>query len=671
MENAQFTNLPHNAIAIYDTSAGRYRVIKTTDLGNGGTPLTGNSYEQIISAGGAFTGESTNVSSYGSVTSALFTDVSGLLKMQFSPDGTNWDSSLSFAVASGVNEVHRLSVTRKYFRSVFINTSNQSPTFFRLQSLAGSQPILTSTLNSSIQTDADAIISRGVLMGQTDGGQYINVPVTSEGHLEVAIHTPRNPFGSIHVENLYPVFQSDAIYGINSQLIKTITGLGGSIVEEDSQLILSTNTGIGGNATIQSKKRLRYRPGQGCVVRYTAVFDTGVANSVQVAGVGHAEDGVYFGYSGSLFGILYSRAGRREIQTLNLTGAASVAGNVTLNLNGSVYNVPVTNSSNIFRTAYELSTGIYDGWVTESTGSNVIFLANSVGNKTNTFAISGNATATGGGFTKTRSGVALTETWIPQSSWNVDTMDGRGPSGETLNPNRGNVYQIGYQYLGYGGITFQIEHSPDGNNADFVTAHVLNYPNSFVTPSFRNPSFPFTASAYSLGSTQNLSLKTASFAGFIEGQKKLNGPQFTYTETSTAVTSSNYKALFTVENSILFKGKANQSVVNIVSLNAASKHTQPVTIFLFKNASLAGNPNFTQYSTDSSTLYDNTATVATITNNAQIIFSFSLAETGQDSFDLSEYGFEIQPGESLTVAARTSAGTAAYLSVSVNTREDQ
>jgi hypothetical protein len=63
-------------------------------------------------------------------------------------------------VAAGANEVHRLTVTRKYFRVRFTNTSASNQTYFRLQSLAGSQHALTSALNSVIQSDADATTVR-------------------------------------------------------------------------------------------------------------------------------------------------------------------------------------------------------------------------------------------------------------------------------------------------------------------------------------------------------------------------------------------------------------------------------------------------------------------------------------------------------------------------------
>ena len=127
---------------------------------NGGTPISQNSSTSALNAAATFTGTAVDVSGFSSVAVAVKTDQIGTLYIEFSPDGTNWDSSLSFSVAAGTNEVHRIVVTRRYFRVRFTNTSASNQTYFRLQSLAGGQSSLTSALNSVIQSDADATTVR-------------------------------------------------------------------------------------------------------------------------------------------------------------------------------------------------------------------------------------------------------------------------------------------------------------------------------------------------------------------------------------------------------------------------------------------------------------------------------------------------------------------------------
>ncbi|QGU00157.1 hypothetical protein SYNTR_1563 [Candidatus Syntrophocurvum alkaliphilum] len=48
------------------------------------------------------------------------------------------------------------------------------------------------------------------------------------------------------------------------------------------------------------------------------------------------------------------------------------------------------------------------------------------------------------------------DTEIPRSAWNVDPLDGTGPSGATLDLSEGNIYQILFTWYGYGTIEFQV-----------------------------------------------------------------------------------------------------------------------------------------------------------------------------------------------------------------------
>lgn len=95
-----------------------------------------------------------------SVLLACITDQTGTAYMEFSPDGVNLDSSISFPVTSGVSDVHRLSVTRRYYRVKFTNTSASAQTYLRLSTIYGSETGLNSPLNQILQQDADSITGR-------------------------------------------------------------------------------------------------------------------------------------------------------------------------------------------------------------------------------------------------------------------------------------------------------------------------------------------------------------------------------------------------------------------------------------------------------------------------------------------------------------------------------
>jgi hypothetical protein len=402
--------------------------------------------------------------------------------------------------------------------------------------------------------------------------------------------------------------------------------------------------------------------------RFTAMFTTGVANSYQVAGFGHAEDGVYFGYKGAEFGILYNNRGKREVQTLTVSVGSSHAENITVTLGGVAHSIAVTNSASTLKTAYEISQGTYTGWRAEAVGSTVIFVSDSVGDKTGTFSILG--TSATGTFAETQAGQAVTESFIPQSSWNGDKMDGTGPSGVTMDKTKFNVFEVQLQYLGAGALVFKVEASHEGNNPDFVTVHSIQLPNTLTTTSFGNPTFSFLASAYSSGSTTNLTVKVGSFMGANEGERKIHGDRFSYLAQSTGVGASNYQALLTIRNTRWFGSRTNQSIIKILSVSGAIKHTSPVTIFLLKNVTLAGTPNFSQYATNSISYVDTSATTCSIASNNQIVWSGSLGDTGNIAFQFSEE-IRVVPGDTITLAAKSSTGTPSYVLGALNTKEFQ
>lgn len=523
----------------------------------------------------------------------------------------------------------------------------------------------------------DSIVKyvRGIVTvaGEDDSGALRKLAMTNEGHAEMAIHDPLSPFGSVHVENLIPIFQTDAVYGLNSGLTDSRSGSGGSPSASDSMFSCSTGTSVGGFSVIQSRKRLRYRAGQGAVVRFAGMFSTGVASSYQLMGMGHSEDGYYFGYQGASFGIFTVKRGVREVRTLTITTASTTNENMTVTLNGVAYSVAVTNSGNIQRTVWEISQGTYSGWKAEAIGATIRFVSDSSGPKTDTYSIT--AATAQGSFARTNAGVLSTDSFIAQSSWNGDKLNGSGASGVTIDPTKNNVYQIGMQYLGAGTVVFKIMIAPsNSNNAVWTTVHTIGNANTLSTTHVGNPSFPFTMTAYSAGSTTNLVVKAGSFAGFVEGNKMLHGNRFSYANTLTTVGATNIQALFTIRNDRYYGGRANQAVINLLSVMGAIKHTSPVIYYLIRNGSLTGNPSFANYASNSCSSYESSSTIVSYSTNDQLIWSGHLGDTGEIDHHFNGGALEevtLQPGEWVTLGARSTTGTPSYVTGSINTREDQ
>lgn len=106
-----------------------------------------------------FTGEWEDVSAYASLTVTVKTDQDGVFSIQFSPDGTNQDSTLTRHYrTTQIETPHRFTVTRKYARIVFTTIIDQ--TYFRLQTILGAQTELNAPVDSVLSQDFDATVVR-------------------------------------------------------------------------------------------------------------------------------------------------------------------------------------------------------------------------------------------------------------------------------------------------------------------------------------------------------------------------------------------------------------------------------------------------------------------------------------------------------------------------------
>lgn len=145
-----------------------------------GVVVSGNSTTTPLASGATFTGSWQNCSFFSSLAFTCLTDKDGSLYVDFSPDGSNADSTLTYKVTASVTEVHRLVCTRQFFRIRFTNTAATSQTYIRLQAILGEYTLLSSPLNLAIQQDADAIVVRAVdyefdiAAGRATGVEIVN-----------------------------------------------------------------------------------------------------------------------------------------------------------------------------------------------------------------------------------------------------------------------------------------------------------------------------------------------------------------------------------------------------------------------------------------------------------------------------------------------------------------
>lgn len=477
----------------------------------------------------------------------------------------------------------------------------------------------------------------------------------------------KTAFGELLSAELTPIFQNDFSYNINPKIWHTHANNGTTTVDTN-RLKLSTGAVANQSSQVLSRIPVKYNAGQGGLVRFTGAFTTCTANSTQLIGVGDPGDGFFFGCNGASFGTLRRVGGVTEVRTLTVTTKSTTAENITITLDGDAdATVAVTDATatDVTTTANDIASHDYSnlgrGWEAHSEGDTVVFISYDASVRTGTYSLSGATTAVGT-VAQTLAGVAQTDTWTAQTAWSDDKMDGSGDSGMTIDITKGNVFQIRYQWLGYGQITFWVEDSATG---DFALVNSVDFANSSLTPLIYNPSLPMTAIVENTTNTSDIVLYSSSMAGFTEGKSNGGHVHHGVDGQLTGITTTQVPIL-TIHNKDTYQGKLNRTRIKLTATSMGVDHTKPMIIRYVSGATLTG-ASFVDVDTNDSVIeYD---TSATAVSGGDLQFSVPLSGTGSDVIPMTPLSFYLNPGETMTVTAEAISGTGADASTSFNWEE--
>ena len=181
-------------------------------------------------------------------------------------------------------------------------------------------------------------------MATTDANGNVLIKFVNTDGSNNTYSIPLTAFNDLRSTNLTPMAGWTFNYNINADYIITTIANGGAVTQANSMAVLSTSIASNGSARISTRNVLRYSPGLGALVRFTAIFTTGVALSQQIIGIGDDTDGFFFGYNGADFSILRLSNGvfnwvpqvSWNGDVMNGTGTSGMTINQTL---GNVYTI--------------------------------------------------------------------------------------------------------------------------------------------------------------------------------------------------------------------------------------------------------------------------------------------------------------------------------------------
>jgi len=401
-----------------------------------------------------------------------------------------------------------------------------------------------------------AHLGRNIIVGQNDAGQFKNVNVDNQNHLEVNASNPKTSYDELPVANYSPVDQITFPYNINTDIVDITEIAGGTVAQANNMALLNTSATTASSAVVTSISQIPYRAGQGHIARFSCIFVgvPSVATAYMGIGVGDVNDGY--------------------------------------------------------------------GFKRDNLGFNISYRTNGV------------------------------ETNVIQTAWNIDKLDGTGPSGMTIDITKGNAYQVAYG-SGFGTVNFSVESDVSG---DYVLVHTLALANMLTEPSAFNPTFPIRAEATNGAGTDNLTLSVDAMSSFIEGENAIKYARGVLNsqsgvENGTFVTEVEIITFF--HKSDVFGGTGNNKVYcKILGISWLNECNKTSIVKLREEATGMAAGTFTDIGANTSVVSyrtDGTGTPA----GGKVLFEAFAEKDGKGGIfvNLSDLNLVMTPGKKYTITA--------------------
>jgi len=239
---------------------------------------------------------------------------------------------------------------------------------------------------------------------------------------------------------------------------------------------------------------------------------------------------------------------------------------------------------------------------------------------------------------------------VNQANWNLDPLDGTGPSGFTLDTTKFNVYMIQMGSTGASPALFLVQ-SPDGK---WIPFHRFRIPGTLTTPSLVNthlrPSLISTKTAGATSSTLECiswaagSLELSADPYAVDVSSRIHSHYYLY-QTPSAV---NNVPMISYRVSHLYDGVLNEIPLDFQKF-LISPDQRNAVIRAYLDADLTGAA-FTPYNGESVMEVDTSATAFT---GGRLLMARSVKRDQTEPFDIRPIELYLLRGHTLTLTAKT------------------
>ena len=241
------------------------------------------------------------------------------------------------------------------------------------------------------------------------------------------------------------------------------------------------------------------------------------------------------------------------------------------------------------------------------------------------------------------------DNFTAQSDWNVDRMDGSGPSEVILNQQNGNAYQISVQATAFGCMRFSIINQ---NTGTFVLVHQINHSNVQTVPMLFSGDFRLIAESVNTSNATDIVLRLNSMSAFNQGSVKVTGPTFSALGERAGLTDIvNFHNILTIRGRFGFVNQRNKIQVLLRNLSITTEPgNKGVQFKVTLSANFSSTPGFINVDGNNSVI-ESTQDDVTVTGGTDILRG---GLTKEDSLVLPAETLEIaiQSAGTITISAR-------------------
>ncbi len=221
---------------------------------------------------------------------------------------------------------------------------------------------------------------------------------------------------------------------------------------------------------------------------------------------------------------------------------------------------------------------------------------------------------------RTKTSGSVVDNTVNQSSWNIDVLDGTGPSGITLDESKDNIFIIDFQALYAGRIRYGFDFG-----GQITYFHQEKYANTATVPFVVNANLPFRAEIFNTSTASGTTTFDFTCMGVAsEGGFNPLGIRHSVNTGSTAEALTTIEPVLSIRPKLLFNSITNRGQVLPLEVDVLST-AEPVLVELIYKGSLTG-ASFSSADADSTVEFDVAATAIT---GGHTIASFHVAAASQ------------------------------------------